>query len=105
MVREDSRDRRGAVVRERALGFVIVLVLVLVIAGEETFRARVRARARSRFGRAAFGWRARAEAETLRACMKKVLILSASYGEGHNAAGRGLLAALAQHPEAEATMY
>jgi processive 1,2-diacylglycerol beta-glucosyltransferase len=37
--------------------------------------------------------------------MKKVLILSASYGEGHNAAGRGLLAALAQQGAAEATMY
>lgn len=37
--------------------------------------------------------------------MKKVLILSASYGEGHNAAGRGLLAALAHNGAAEATMY
>lgn len=37
--------------------------------------------------------------------MKKVLILSASYGEGHNAAGRGLLAAFAQAGSAEATMY
>jgi processive 1,2-diacylglycerol beta-glucosyltransferase len=50
-------------------------------------------------------WRTGREADSLRACMKKVLILSASYGEGHNAAGRGLLAALAQNPEAEATMY
>src|SRR4051812_37662929 len=37
--------------------------------------------------------------------MKKVLILSASYGEGHNAAGRGLLAAFAQQDAAEAEMY
>jgi processive 1,2-diacylglycerol beta-glucosyltransferase len=37
--------------------------------------------------------------------MKKVLILSASYGEGHNAAGRGLLAALAHTRTAEAVMY
>jgi processive 1,2-diacylglycerol beta-glucosyltransferase len=37
--------------------------------------------------------------------MKKVLILSASYGEGHNAAARGLLAALTQQGAAEATMY
>jgi processive 1,2-diacylglycerol beta-glucosyltransferase len=37
--------------------------------------------------------------------MKKVLILSASYGEGHNAAGRGLLAALADQAGVEGTMY
>ena len=37
--------------------------------------------------------------------MKKVLILSASYGEGHNAAARGLLAALAQQGAAEAEFY
>lgn len=37
--------------------------------------------------------------------MKKVLILSASYGEGHNAAGRGLLAALQQQGRAAAEMY
>lgn len=37
--------------------------------------------------------------------MKKVLILSASYGEGHNAAGRGLLAAFTHAGTAEATMY
>ena len=37
--------------------------------------------------------------------MKKILILSASYGEGHNAAARGLLAALTQLGIAEGELY
>ena len=37
--------------------------------------------------------------------MKKVLILSASYGEGHNAAARGLQMAVAQQGAAEAEVY
>jgi processive 1,2-diacylglycerol beta-glucosyltransferase len=102
MLRVDSDDRSGVAVRGGTESLlVIVLLLVIVPAIDYEYEQEHDYDSTARLS----ALRTVGEADSLRAFMKKVLILSASFGEGHNAAGRGLLAALAQHVEAEATMY